>query len=242
MTEPNNRVLVIGGSHGIGFEIVKLLLERGTTVTAVSRTKERLESEGLLSRHDLDYFPCDVVEDDLSCIELPDQLTGFVYCPGSINLGSLRTLKLDALRRDFELNVVAATKCFQAALPSLKASGRGTAVFFSTVAVNRGIAMHSYVAAAKGALQAMVKTWAAELAPDIRVNCIAPALTETPLAKQLLTTEAKRQALTEKYPLGRIGTPTDIAAMANFLLSDQSGWITGQTIGVDGGMSAIVPL
>lgn len=242
MTEPAKRVLVVGGSHGIGFELVKMLLARGMEVTTVSRTTGRLESEGLLSSEALQHHPCDVVKDDLTNIAFPDELSGFVYCPGSINLGPLRTLKMDALREDFELNVVAAAKCFQAVLPSLKASKNGTAVFFSTVAVDRGIAMHSSVAASKGAVQAMVKTWAAELAPTIRVNCIAPALTDTPLAKQLLATDAKKQAMAAKYPLNRIGDPADIAATASFLLSDQSSWITGQTIGVDGGMSAIVPL
>ena len=235
-------VLIIGGSHGISFELVKLLAARDVKITAISRSAGRLAEEGLLSVGSIEHIVCDVVAEAPTAPQLPEQLSGFVYCPGSINLGPVKAAKPEVLRQDFELNVVAAMSCFQAAIPALKASGSAAAVFFSTVAVNHGIAMHTYVAAAKGALQALAKTWAAELAPAIRVNCIAPALTDTPLAGKLLASDAKREAMAAKYPLGRFGDPADIASMADFLLSARSSWITGQTLGVDGGMSAIVPL
>ncbi|WP_182866617.1 SDR family NAD(P)-dependent oxidoreductase [Stieleria mannarensis] len=236
-----DHVLVIGGSHGISLELVRLLTERDCQITAVSRTRGGL-GDDRFAGNGVTHIECDVVNGDLSKVELPTSLTGFVYCPGSIRLGPVKSAKAELLRQDFELNVVAAMNCFQAAIPALRQSGSGSAVFFSTVAVNHGIAMHSYVAAAKGALQALAKTWAAELAPKIRVNCIAPALIETPLSANLLSTDEKKKAMAEKYPMGRYGTANDIAEMAAFLLSQRSRWITGQTLGVDGGMSGIVPL
>ncbi|MEM6981104.1 MAG: SDR family oxidoreductase [Planctomycetota bacterium] len=232
-------IVIIGGSHGIGFELVKRLAARGAQILNVSRTLGDLEASGLLDQS-VQHFEADVVTSDFPINPLPEKIGGFVYCPGSIRLGPVNSVKADRMREEFELNVVAATNYFQACLPALKASGHGSAVFYSTVAVNHGITMHSYVAAAKGALQALAKTWAAELAPTVRVNCVAPALTDTPLAKAFLSSDAKRQAMSEKYPLGRVGSAADIAAMTEFLLSSESGWITGQTLGVDGGMSGIV--
>lgn len=241
VSEQTGSVLVIGGSHGISRELVRRLRDRGQAVICVSRTIGELASE-IEQDQGIKHISCDVTSDDLTALSLPETLSGFAYCPGSIRLGPLKAAKADLLRQDFELNVVGAMRCFQAALPALKASGNASAVFFTTVAAVRGIEMHSYVAAAKGALLALARTWAAELAPGIRVNCIAPALTDTPLAHDLLSTEAKRKAMSAKYPLGRVGKPSDIAAMADFLLSDQSEWITGQTLGVDGGMAGIVRL
>ncbi|KAA5540464.1 SDR family oxidoreductase [Roseiconus nitratireducens] len=234
--------LIVGGSHGISFELVKALLAAGGRVTALSRTEGQLSEEGLLGDESLQHLRYDVLQDEWPADQIPDSLTGFVYCPGTINLGAVRSVKADALRADLELNAVGALQTFQAVLRPLKASGAGSAVFFSTVAVDHGIAMHSYVAAAKGALQAMAKTWAAELAPRVRVNCVAPALTDTPLASGLLSDEGSRKTLAKKYPLGRLGSPVDMASAAAFLLSPQNSWITGQVIGVDGGMSSIVAL
>ena len=233
-------VVVIGGSHGIGFELVKRLASAGREVLTFSRTTGDLEAAGLLTNESVSHHVFDVMADDFPIDALPEKIAGFVYCPGSIRLGPVNSVKLDCLRDEFELNVVGATKCFQACLSGMKASGNASAVFYSTVAVDHGITMHSYVAAAKGAVQSLAKTWAAELAPGIRVNCIAPALTDTPLAKAFLSSDAKRDAMSEKYPLRRVGTAGDIAAMTAFLLSEDAGWITGQMLGVDGGMSGIV--
>lgn len=238
----SDHTLVVGGSHGIGLELVRRMVADGTQVTVVSRSAGELDSEGWLADGSVRHVACDIVQSELPQDAIADSISGFAYCPGSIRLGPLTSVKLDRMREDFELNVVSAIKCFQACLPALKSSGHGSAVFFSTVAVDHGITMHSYVAAAKGALQALAKTWAAELAPSVRVNCVAPALTDTPLAKSFLNSDAKREAMAEKYPLGRVGQPSDIAAMAAYLLSDHAGWITGQTIGVDGGMSGIVKI
>jgi len=235
-------VLIIGGSHGITFEITRQLLSAGINVTAMSRTPGQLEELPAEQKDHLTHVVFDVIKDEIPNDAIPSSLDGFVFGPGSINLGGVRNVKSDRLMADLELNVVAAVRCFQAAMPALRAESTGSAVFFSTVAVNHGVAMHSYIAAAKGALQALAKTWAAELAPAVRVNCVAPALTETPLSKNLLSTDEKRSAMAEKYPLGRVGQPTDIAAAAIYLLSPQSNWVTGQVLPVDGGMSSVIRL
>ena len=124
-------------------------------------------------------------------------------------------------------------------LPRLKKSGNASIVLFSTVAVQSGLPFHTQVAASKGALEGLTKALAAELAPTIRVNCIAPSLTDTPLAASLLNTEQKKEAIALRHPLKRIGTAGDIANMASFLLSPKASWITGQILHVDGGMSSL---
>lgn len=234
MSEPRQIVLV-GGSHGIGFGIVERCLAGGHSVTVFSRSKACLEG---LDR--VQHVPLDVTSEELSADHLPSQIDGLVYCPGSINLGPLRGVKPEQLRSDFELNVVGAVKSIQVALPSLKRSAAASIVLFSTVAVETGLPMHTSVAASKGAIEALTRTWAAELSPKIRVNAVAPALTDTPLAERFLDGEEKRRAMADKYPLKRIGSIDDCAAAASFLLSPESGWITGQVLGVDGGLSRVV--
>ncbi|MCY2977640.1 MAG: SDR family NAD(P)-dependent oxidoreductase [Planctomycetota bacterium] len=232
-------VVVVGGSHGIGFEIVRRELNQGANVTVVSRTVGRLAELAAAESGSLAHIAADVCSDRLSEEQLPERIDAFVYCPGSISLGSLRACNPETMRRDFELNVVCATICFQVALKSMSRSEKASAVFFSSVAAQLGMAMHTSVAASKGAIEALVRTWASELAPKIRVNGIAPALVDTPLAQRLLSSESKRAAMATMYPLARIGLPDDCAALAEFLLSDKSGWITGQIYGVDGGLSSI---
>ena len=232
MSEKN--YLVIGGSHGIGLGIVKRLVQRGARVTVVSRTNDQLAGlSGVV------HLQADVMTDNLDSSQLPDSIDGLAYCPGSINLGPVRGLKATAMMEDFQLNAVGAVMCLQAALPAMKAAESSSMVMFSTVAVAQGLPMHASVAAAKGAVEGLTRTLAAELAPKIRVNCIAPALTATPLAERFLSSDQKRAAMAEKYPLKRVGEVDDIAAVAEFLLTDSSAWITGQVIGVDGGMSTV---
>lgn len=231
--QPKN-IVVVGGSHGIGAGIVAGCLAGGAVVTVFSRTPvaEELMSAGAVTHHSLD-----VLQDDIPAEQLPDTIHGFAYCPGSISLGMLRSVKPQVMRDDFELNVVGAVRSLQAALPGLKAAGQSSAVFFGTVAVAQGLPMHTSIAAAKGALEALVRTWAAELAPNVRVNCISPALTNTPLAARLLSSDEKRKSMAARYPLERVGEVEDMAATATFLLGESSGWITGQILRVDGGMS-----
>jgi NAD(P)-dependent dehydrogenase (short-subunit alcohol dehydrogenase family) len=141
--------------------------------------------------------------------------------------------------KDYNLQVVGAVKVIQAALPKLKESKNGSIVLFSTVAVQLGLNFHSLVASSKGAIEGLTKALAAELAPTIRVNCIAPSLTNTPLAASLLNSDQKIDANAQRHPLKRVGTPLDIANAVEFLLTDKSSWVTGQILSIDGGMSTI---
>lgn len=233
MDEKSNYVIV-GGSHGIGLGIVKRLAASGAKVTVLSRTNDQLA--GLPG---VNHIAFDVTESEIGAEHLPERIDGLAYCPGSINLGPLRGVKPESMVADFQLNVVGAVRVVQAALKGMKAADHSSVVMFSTVAVQQGLAMHACVAAAKGAVEGLSRSLAAELAPRIRVNCIAPSLTDTPLASRLLSSDEKRAALGKKHPLGRVGTIDDIAAMATFLLSDQSAWMTGQVLSVDGGMSSL---
>jgi NAD(P)-dependent dehydrogenase (short-subunit alcohol dehydrogenase family) len=181
----------------------------------------------------------DATAGDFPKDQLPDALEGLVYCPGSIRLQPFHRLRDEDFSADFELNLLGAVRVLRAALPCLKAVERGSVVLFSTVAVATGMPMHASIAAAKGAVEGLTRSLAAELAPAIRVNAIAPSLTDTPLAAGLLRTERQRAAAAERHPLGRIGQPSDLAAAARFLLSDEAGWVTGQVLHVDGGMGRL---
>lgn len=225
--------LIIGGSSGIGRALVDELLQEGHTVHVWARAARDLPAAVLFTSYDV------VGEEAPPKAAIPDQLDGLVYCPGSIDLKSFRSLKAPAFREAFELNVVGAVRCLQAAERPLKKSGKGAVVFFSTVAVQRGMPFHAGVAAAKGALEGLTRSLAAEYAPTIRVNAIAPSLTDTPLAGKLLATEDKREASAARHPLKRVAEASEIAAMAAFLLSERAAFVTGQVIGMDGGLSAV---
>lgn len=226
--------VIIGGSRGIGLGIVKRLAAAGHQVNVYSRTPG--EAAGLPNVH---HTPLDVTADDIPNDIFPKVIDGFAYCPGTFNAKSIRSLTVETLREDFEINVVGAVKTIKACLNGLKKSESGSALLFSTVAVTQGMNAHASIAASKGAIEGLTKTLAAELSPKVRVNCIAPALTQTSLMEKFFTDEDKIQALGAKYPLGRTGTVDDLAAMSCFLLGDESRWITGQTLGVDGGMSTV---
>ena len=223
-------ILLIGGSSGIGLATAKLLTESHEVYIA-SRSSESLM--GL----DIHYLPFDVTTDDLSTLEIPDELSGFVYCPGSINLRPFKGLKPEAFEVDFQINVMGFVKSLQAVLPKLTANS--SVVLYSTVAVKVGMPFHASVAASKGALEGLGKSLAAELAPKTRVNIIAPSITNTPLADRFLNNEAKMEKSAQRHPLKRVGEASDIAAMTRFLLSDDSSWMTGQILGLDGGMSTL---
>lgn len=229
--------IVAGGTTGIGLELVRQLQPIADQIHVYSRRPDEL-----VVQDSIHFHPCDFAAADCELIDLPESIAGVAYCPGTINLRSFKSLKLEDFRADFELNLIGAVRFLQACLPGLKqGAGDGSTgvVLFSTVAVGQGMPMHASVAAAKGAVEGLTRSLAAELAPKIRVNCLAPALTETPLTSRFFKTVEGRQAMANKYPLGRFGLPNDIAALARFLISPESGWITGQVIGVDGGMSTL---
>ncbi len=224
--------LIIGGSSGIGEALVKRL-QQNNNVLATYRTKPPVTDSANLIFHELDVTKTDA---DFSFI--PEKLDGLVYCPGTIVLKPFQRFTAADFLNDYNIQVAGAVKVMQAALPALKASGAGSILLFSTVAASKGFPFHAVVSASKGAIEGLTRSLAAELSPGIRVNCIAPSITDTPLAQQLLSTDEKRAANAGRHALKRIGTANDIAAMAHFLLSDDASWITGQVIHVDGGLSA----
>jgi len=222
-------ILIIGGSSGIGRALVDLLTPAHNIYVA-SRSNESLANA------EVTHISYDVMDDALDLSNLPEQLDGFVYCPGSINLRPFRGLKPQTFQEDFNLNVLGAVKSIQAVLPLLQKSPQASLVFYSTVAVRTGMPFHASVAAAKGALEGLTRSLAAEYAPKFRVNCIAPSLTDTPLADKFLNNEAKLEKAQERHPLKQVGTAKNIAQMTAFLLGEESQWMTGQILHVDGGI------
>ena len=226
-------ILLIGGSYGIGLAIAQEL-QNENNIFVASRTNESLA--GLNVTH----IPFDASSDTLDTSKLPAILDGLVYCPGSINLRPFKGLKPEAFEADLQINFISLVKVIQAVLPNLIAGEQSSIVLFSSVAASMGMPFHTSVAAAKGAIEGFAKALAAEYAPKIRVNVIAPSLTDTPLADKFLNNETKQEKSAERHPLKRFGKPEDSAQMATFLLSDKSSWISGQIFHVDGGMSTLL--
>lgn len=225
-------ILLIGGSTGIGFQIAELMRENNKIFVASRNT-------GDLDTNKVTHLEFDVLKDDISELDLPDTLDGLVYCPGSIDLKPFKMIKPENFEKEMNLNFFGLVRCVQGCLDKLKNSNQASLVFFSTVAVKVGMPFHTNVAAAKGAIEGFSKALAAEYAPNFRVNVIAPSLTDTPLAQKLLSNDDKRERMDSRHPLKRVGEAKDIANLAAFLLSDTSSWITGQVLGVDGGLSTI---
>ncbi|MBB6324946.1 NAD(P)-dependent dehydrogenase (short-subunit alcohol dehydrogenase family) [Algoriphagus iocasae] len=226
-------ILIIGASSGIGKALANSLSKNGNQVFGTYNQTLVESSENI------NFIQFDVLDSELDLSFLPEKLDGLVYCPGSINLKPFARIKAEDFLSDYSLQVVGAIQVIQKVLPLLKASENASIVLFSTVAVQKGFNFHAQVAASKGAIEGLTRSLAAEFAPSIRVNAIAPSITDTPLASKLLASEEKKEANAQRHPLKKIGSPEDIAEMAAFLLSDQSSWMTGQILHVDGGMSSI---
>ncbi|MGZ8153465.1 MAG: SDR family NAD(P)-dependent oxidoreductase [Methylovulum sp.] len=222
------KILIVGASKGIGAAIASIAKD-DFQVVSLSRSRPSDEITA--------HYPFDVLNDLLPAIEGP--LAGLVYCPGSINLKPFSSMKTEDFRNDLELNLIGAVRCLKQYQSNLQAADSASVVLFSSVAVQTGLAYHAMVSASKGAVEGLTRALAAEWAPKIRVNAIAPSLTNTDLAERLLRDESKKEAAAARHALKRIGEPDDIAQMAVFLLSDKASWITGQVLHVDGGMSAI---
>ncbi|SDW97030.1 SDR family NAD(P)-dependent oxidoreductase [Aequorivita viscosa] len=224
-------ILLIGGSYGIGASIAAKLIDNHNVIIA-SRSNENMP-KGFV------YHTFDVLNDAIEALDLPDTIDGLVYCPGSINLKPFKRTSSEVFKADMELNFHALIRIVQGLLPKLQNSNQASLVFFSTVAVKVGMPFHTSIAASKGAIEGFAKALAAEYAPNFRVNVIAPSLTDSPLAEKLLNSETKKEKMAQRHPLKKVGSTDDIAAMATFLLSDESKWITGQVFGVDGGLSTL---
>ena len=217
------RVLIIGGNTGIGAALNEQLTSQGVETILLSRSQRDV----------------DVTAAEPNFPEIDGAIDALVYCPGSINLKPFRGLKMADFEHDMNVNYFGAVKTIKHYMPKLQESEDGSIVLFSTVAVQKGMPFHSSIAGAKGAVEGLTRALAAEYAPKVRVNCIAPSLTDTPLAEKLLRNEKQREGAENRHPLKAIGEAEDIANMANFLISDKARWMSGQIIGVDGGMSSL---
>jgi 3-oxoacyl-[acyl-carrier protein] reductase len=220
------KILVIGGSKGIGQAIIASLVKENSVIN-LSRTTPTLNHQNLT------HYNCDILTDELPQIEELDTL---IYCPGSINLKPISRLKLDDFRADFEINVIGAVKAIQHYLPLLKNGNKPSILLFSTVAAKLGMPFHASVAAAKSAVEGLVKSLGAELAPTIRVNGIAPTVTDTELASKLLRNERMVESITDRHPLKKFLNPEEVADMATFLTSDKASSISGQIFQMDCGI------
>jgi NAD(P)-dependent dehydrogenase (short-subunit alcohol dehydrogenase family) len=235
------KVLIYGGSGGIGSATARALHARGYDLHLVGRSREKLAP--IADELGASFTVGDVQESSMfsqAAQEAGSPLAGLVYAVGTINLGSLRRLTEADFMDDFRVNALGAALAVQAAWPALRKSDDGASVvLFSSIAASQGFTFHASMGMAKGAVSGLTLSLAAELAPHVRVNAIAPSLVRTPLAEGILRSEQMAKSLAELHPLPRLGTAGDIAALAAFLISPESSWITGQILGVDGGRSTL---
>jgi 3-oxoacyl-[acyl-carrier protein] reductase len=229
----NKNYLIVGASSGIGASLAKMLSDKGANVYTASRHSGDTPS--------VSHLIFDAQQADFQIFAtLPDVIHGVVYCPGTINLKPFNRLSMTDFQTDLQVNFLGAVGVLQAVLPKLKRAEGASVVLFSTVAVQTGMGFHASVASAKGAIEGLTRSLAAEWALNkIRVNAVAPSLTDTPLAEKLLATDEKREASNRRHPIGRVGTAADVASAAAFLLSDEASWVTGQIFGIDGGMGRL---
>ena len=236
----SGKYLIFGATGSIGSNLAKLMVSKNQDVQLIGRNENGLKS--LSSELDCKYSVVDVLNEQ-SIKNLKNEfegqdISGIAYCVGSIDLKPIRAVKKDDFIKCFDLNffpIVETIKNFQ---DNLK-KNKGSVVMFSTVAVQRGFTNHSIIASVKGAIEGLTVSLAAEFAPNIRVNCIAPSLTKSKIAEPILKNKLIAEGVAKAHPMKRVGEGKDAAAMAQFLLSDDSSWITGQIIGVDGGRSKL---
>lgn len=237
----SNPVLIFGATGGIGSATTRLLASQGRSLHLVARTQDRLEA--LARDVGAGFTVADALDGDglaRAVDEAGGSLSGLVFAIGSIDVKPLKAAGEDDFIDAFRLNLVAAAEAVRLAAPALREANGGV-VLFSSVAAAQGFANHAVIAAAKGAVEGYARAAATELAPDIRINCIAPSLVDTPLAQGFTGNEAMRNAIARLHPVGRIGQPEDVASAVAWLLGPETGWVTGQTIRIDGGRSTLRP-
>lgn len=225
-------ILFIGGSYGIGQALIKQIKDQFNIYVAC-------RSEDFEEKSAVTHLHFDVTKESFNTTWLPEVLDGFVYFPGSIQLKPFKNLKINNFEEDLSLNFLKMVEILQKILPHLQKSEQSSIVLFSSVAASMGMPFHTSVAASKSAIEGFAKSFAAEMAPKIRINVVAPSLTNTPLANKFLNSEEKIERSANRHPLKRVGSAADIAGTAAFLLSDQSSWMTGQVLHNDGGMSTL---
>lgn len=235
------KIIIFGGSGGIGSAIASRLFNEGFQLHLVGRDQAKLSETA--GKFDADYTVGDVNDPELFAkvaADAGEKIAGLVYAVGTMNLKSLLRLTPEEMLNDFKVNALGAAMAVQSLLPALKNNPEPASVLlFSSVAVDQGFKMHASISMAKGAVSGLTRALAAELAPKVRVNAIAPSLTETPLTEGMLSNEKMVEAIANMHALPRLGQPEDMADLAAFLISEKSGWITGQIFGVDGGRSTL---
>ena len=224
--------LVIGASSKIAQELITRLGQKNHEIITISRSA--IENPKIKK-----HFQLDVTRHDIELPHLEEPLAGLIYLPGTMNLKPFNNLKLENFQQDYHINFLSCVRCLEKYLPNLEKASNSSIVLMSTVAVQLGLSYHASISASKGAIEGLARSLAAEFSPKIRVNCIAPSLLETPLAKPILDRPGQKELSDKRHPLHRIGQATDVAAMAEFLLTEPSSWITGQVLHVDGGMSSL---
>ena len=219
-------IVIVGGSKGIGNAALVQQLENYKVIN-ISRTAPDNIQPNLI------HFKADVLRDALPEFESIDAL---VYCPGSINLKPILGLSLEDFRNDFEINVIGAVRVIRHYLPALKKGNNPSVVLFSSVAVKLGMPFHSSIAACKAAVEGLVKSLGAELAPLIRINAIAPTITDTSLSGSILRNDRMKENMIERHPLKNYLKPQEVARMAGYLISDDAASISGQVFAMDYGL------
>ena len=222
------KVVLIGGNSGVGLSFVKKYQHKHQIIA--------LNRKGFSEKYDVEHHNFDVLNDEFP---VKEQFDSLVYFPGSINLKPFKNLTDEDFKNDMDINFNGAVKCIKNSLPLLNKNGLSSVVLFSTIAVAQGMSFHASIASAKGAVEALAKSLAAEFAPHIRVNVIALSITDTPLASKILGNEKGLENSKNRHPLKKVGHPDDVAAMVDFLISDEAQWITGQIFRIDGGLSSI---
>ena len=232
--------IILGATGSIGSSLAKKVVADGGQVHLVGRDEPSLSK--LASELNSTFTTCDVLEENFSeriFSDLGDTpINGLAYCVGSIDLKPIRMTKKSDFMQSFNLNLISATEIIKSLADNLK-KNKGSIVLFSTVAVKQGFPNHAIVSSAKGAIEGLTLALAAEFAPNVRVNCIAPSLTNSKISNFLLKNEKVAEGIAKMHPMKRIGEGDDSASVAKFLLTDESSWITGQILGVDGGRSSV---